>query len=375
MVSSSRIISEFMALSRIDRLSKREREAVHFVTGKLTALGLEVYQDQAHSTFGGEAGNVIAVLPGNNPGFPPVMFCAHLDVVEPGSGIEPVVEDGIITSKGETVLGADDGAGVVAILEALRCLIDSGTPHGDIEVVFTVAEEVGLLGSKGLERERLRSRFGFILDSGGHPGEIILQGPAQDSLEATFFGRAAHAGSNPQEGINAIQMAARAIARMNLGRVDEETTANIGVIQGGRATNIIPDRVELKGEARSQQEDQLNKQVLHMQGCLEKAAQEFGGRVEIRIERQYPPFRLDPSEEPVHIASKAAREIGIEPRLKSSGGGSDANILNGYGIKCVNLGLGMQKVHTTEEHIAVQDLVRAAEYVLALIKNCAVSKA
>ncbi|AZR73439.1 peptidase M20 [Anoxybacter fermentans] len=367
MIKKKRLVDLFMELVTIDSETKKERKMADQLKTELENLGLEVHEDNAGENIGGNAGNVIGVLKGKVD-TPSLLLCAHMDRVSPGKGIEPVLKDGVITSKGDTVLAADDIAGVAAILEALWVIKENNLEHGEIKVLFTVAEEGGLHGVKNVNPEEIRADYGFCYDSSGDVGTIVVQGPAQYRFEAIVKGKAAHAGINPSAGINAIKVASLAISEMKLGQIDEETTANIGVIKGGQATNIVPDRVELLGEARSRNRKKLEAQVAHMRDILERAAAKFGAEVEINTQLMYPSFFFSEEDPVVIIAKEAAKSIGIETNLVPSGGGSDANILNGYGIPTINLGIGMEKVHSTEEFITVENLVKAAEYTVAIIQ-------
>ncbi|MDA8235194.1 MAG: M20/M25/M40 family metallo-hydrolase [Clostridia bacterium] len=368
MVNEKRLTNEFIELVKIDSLSRQERKVADVLKAKLSALGLEVVEDEAGSKTGGTAGNIIGRLPGKAEG-PAIMFSAHMDTVEPGIGIQPVLKDGVFYSAGDTILGSDNKAGICSILEALRVIAEEGLPHPEIEVVFTIIEEQGLLGAKNLDYGMLKAAHGYVLDSHGSAGTIIVRGPAQQKVEVHIRGRAAHAGLCPEEGISAIQVAALAINRMKLGRIDEETTANIGVITGGKAINIVPDMVHLKGEARSLQPGKMREQTEHMKRVLEEAAREFEAMVSVEIEDLYPEIDLGEDQAVVAAAVRAARNLGLEPKLEATGGGSDANIFNGQGIPVANLGIGMNKVHTTEENIAVADLVLNVRYVVEIIKE------
>lgn len=370
MVNQERLLKEFVELVQIYSPSRLERDIAQVLKGKLSGLGLEVYEDQAGKAIGSGTGNLIARLPATAGGTKPaVFFSAHMDTVEPGRNVEPVIEDGIISSKGETVLGGDDKAGVAAILEALRIIGEQGIPHGEIEVVFTVCEEVGLLGAANLEYELLNSRMGFILDAAGPIGTIIVKGPAQVRMEASITGKAAHAGVCPEEGISAIQVVSKAISRMKLGRIDEETTANIGIIEGGKAINIIPELVNLKGEARSLKPAKLEEQVKHMTDTLEQAAAEAGAKAQVKTEHLYAHIDLAPDSKAVQAAVRAADNLGFKAKLEATGGGSDANIFSGKGLAAVNLGIGMNKVHTTQETIRVEDLMNTVRYLVEIIKE------
>ncbi len=373
MVNRERLVEQFMAMVRVDSESGREGRMAAYLKEKLAGMGMEVYVDGAARHTGTETGNVIARLRGNLAGVPPILFCAHMDTVAPGRGVEPVLENGVIRSSGNTVLGADDKAGIVAVLEAVQVLQERQMAHGDLEMVFTVGEETGLLGAKFLDYEGLRARMGFVLDSDRPTGTIINRGPSQDKIVAQVTGKAAHAGINPEEGINAIQVAARAVAAMRLGRIDEETTANIGLISGGVAINVVPEKVSLSGETRSLQEEKRARQTRAMCEALENAAREAGAKVQIDVETIYPSMYVPEDAEVVRLAQKAARAAGLQPEVQSTGGGSDTHLFNANGIPSVNLGIAMQKVHTTEEYITVDDLVADAAYVLSIIRTAAES--
>lgn len=367
MINQDRILAEFLELVQVDSVSGRERALADLLATRLRGLGLDVCEDRAGAETGGEAGNLIATLPARGPERP-LLLVAHMDTVEPGRGVRPVVENGVVRSAGDTILGGDDKAGIAAILEVLRVITEQQLAHGGLEVVFTIGEEVGLLGAKHLDHSRLRSSMGYVLDSSGPAGTIVVQAPTQDKIEAVVRGRAAHAGINPEEGINAIAVAAHAVARMTLGRIDEETTANIGVISGGQATNIVPDSCRLEGETRSLDGSKCRAQTAAMVEVLETTAAQFGARVEITTQTLYHEFKLAESHPAVVLAKKAAEKLGLVPQLVKTGGGSDANIFNSRGITCVNLGIAMQKVHTTEEFIRVEDLATNARYLLEIIR-------
>jgi len=367
MVNQDRVVNEFIELVKIDSLSGKEGAVSKVLVKKLEELGLEVTIDDAGEKAGGETGNIIAKLKGTKNG-PTILFSSHMDTVVPGEGIKPIIKDGVIYSDGTTILGSDDKAGIAAILEALRLVKENNIEHSDVEVVFSIWEEGGLFGAKYLDTTKIKSEYGFILDSGGAPGEIIITGPAQDKINAKIIGKSAHAGVAPEEGVSAIMIAARAIDNMKLLRIDEETTANIGAISGGVATNIVTPEVTIKAEARSINEEKLNAQTAHMVEMFEKAAKDLGGKVEMDVERMYPAFNIDSKDEIVQKLIEVFNRMGIEGHTSATGGGSDTNVLNSYGIKSVNLGIGMTKVHTLEEHIKIKDLADASRMVTELIK-------
>lgn len=371
MINTERLIDEFLELVQVDSESGSERQLADLLKEKLSALGLDVFEDEAGSyvEVGQRTGNIIATLPANGGQGPMLLFSAHMDTVKPGQGVKPRRQGGVITSSGDTILGADDKAGIVAILESLRVLQEQSIPHGGLQVVFTVGEEIGLKGAKALAYDRIQAPMGFVLDSGGPTGEIIIKAPTQYSMKATIKGKAAHAGIAPEEGINAIVVAARGIANMKVGRLDEETTSNIGLISGGVATNIVPEQVTIEGEARSIDPAKAKAQIDHMVEELQKAADQLGAKAEITVVKEYDSINLAPDSLPVRIALQAAEQIGIKPYLGKTGGGSDANVFNGQGIACANLGTGMSKVHTTEEFITEENLLNNARFVLEIIKT------
>lgn len=367
-INQERLVNEFLALVQIDSFAGEEREIADYLIKQLQQLGLEVTEDDAGKTINGNAGNVIARMPGD-PGKPTIMFCAHMDRVAPGKGIKPIIENGIIKSDGTTILAADDAAGIAAILEAIRVVKAAEIPHGSIEVVFTIAEEGGLFGAKALDRSQLKADFAYFLDSNDAVGTIINQAPSHQNLDITFYGKAAHAGVSPEKGINAIKIAAEAIAQMNLGRIDHETTANVGLIKGGTATNIVPELCTANCEIRSLDPDKLKTQVDQMIAAAQNAAAKYGTKVDIHLEDSYPAFKIPKSDPVIQLAVKAAEAIGITPQIKGTGGGSDASILNGKNLPSVVLGLNYQDVHSTNESIAIADLVRAAELVVSIIEH------
>lgn len=372
MVNQERLVAEFLELVKIDSPSKKEGTIAAALIGKLKDLGMDVLIDEESARLADcETGNIYGYLKGSKKSAPALLFSAHMDTVMPGEHINPTIKDGVIFSDGSTILGSDDKSGIAAILEAIRYIQENEYSHGDIEVLFTVAEEIGLLGSKHLNYDLLKAKIGFVLDSGGHPGTIVHQGPAQDQIIAIIHGKAAHAGFKPEEGISAIQAAARAIDRMKLLRIDNETTANIGIISGGTATNIVCDYVEIKGEARSLTDEKLNKQTRHMVECLENACSEIGAKLEVNVNRAYTAFNVPKDDDLIKLASMAAQNLQLEVHIEPTGGGSDVNNFNNHGIKTINLGTGMSKVHTKEEFIEIADLLAMAKFIASIILTAA----
>jgi tripeptide aminopeptidase len=368
MVNQERLVNRFLKYVQIDSETRNEKAFADMLVEEMEQMGLDIKRDNAGTPVGSNTDNIVATLKGNSEQAA-IFFSAHMDTVTPGNGVKPIVENGIIKTDGTTVLGGDDKAGIAAIMEAFQMIIEEDMAHGDVEAIITIAEEGGLNGSKNLDYSLVKSKRGFVLDSGGKPGEIIIQGPAQDKIDVTIKGKPAHAGVAPQEGISAIMVASEAISAMNLLRIDEETTANIGVIEGGQVTNIVCPEVKIKAEARSLSNEKLDAQSAHMAKCFEEAAEKFGAQALVEIERAYSAFKVDASDEIVEMLRGAMAAIGAEVHLKASGGGSDTNIYNGNGIKAVNLGVGMQKVHTLEEFIEIEDLVKSAQMCVEIIKH------
>jgi tripeptide aminopeptidase len=366
LVNRDRLVNEFLELTRIDSVSRKERQMADRLKEKLKAIGYEAYEDNAAEAVGGNAGNIICTIKGTRK-VPAILFSAHMDTVEPGIGKKPVVDGDIIRSDGTTVLGGDDVSGIVCIMEAIRALKEKGIEHGDIQIVFTIAEEGGLYGSKNLDYSRIYAKYGFIMDSNGPIGTVAVKAPAQDRIFVTVEGLATHAGISPEKGISAIQVAASAITRMKLGRVDYETTSNIGSIMGGGETNIVCDRVELAAEARSRELSKLNEQTAHMRECFLQATGELGGRVDFRADRLYPSFSIADNAPIMGILKRATKSVGVELISEETGGGSDTNIFNGNGIESVDVSTGMENVHSTQECISISNMVKATELVLSII--------
>jgi len=304
------------------------------------------------------------------------MMSAHMDTVVPGEGVKPVVEGDIIRTDGTTVLGGDDKSGCAVIIEVIRCLQEQNIPHVPIEAIFSICEEVGLLGAKNVDVSKIKSKYGIVFDS-DDPGFLFTKGPSSNHMEFKIHGLESHAGVAPEEGISAIKIAAEGLANMNLGRIDSETTANIGLIEGGMATNIIPNLVVLKGEARSHSEEKLEAQTEHMKKCLEDAAAKYEvtvegkttkASVESHIERDYSSMDVPDSSHVVQLVIQAARRMGLDVKTMASGGGCDANVFNRKGIECANLGTGMRAIHTVKEWLDVKDMYASAEMTLEIMK-------
>ncbi len=361
------VTSEFMTLASLNSLSRQEGQVAGYLIRRLRELDLTVTVDDSASRTGSDTGNIIVHVPGNTPG-PTVLFCAHMDTVGSTEGMMPILCDGVIYSNGETVLGADDKAGIAIILAVLSDLCDGGIPHPDLEVVFTVQEEVGLFGAKYLTAE-LKATVGYILDGDGPVGTIINQAPSKVDLDFVLKGKAAHAGVCPEAGINAIVAAAMAIARLRTGRIDRSTTSNIGLISGGKIRNMVADHAEVIMEVRSTDSARLEIEVQAVMDAFTEAAASSGAGLSVRKDVPFETFVVSETHPVVANALRAAGVLGITPMLWASGGGVDANVFNSRGLPCVALGIGIEDPHSPKEHIAVAQLEEGVRFLKALLRE------
>ncbi len=369
MVNRERITRTFCDLVRVDSIAGQERQMADAIREKLKALGYEPYEDNAGQTIGGNAGNVIVKIPGSTKAAP-LLFMAHMDTVEPGRGKVPVIDGDLIKSDGTTVLGGDDLAGAACMIEAAAVLAERNIPHGDVYAVFTIAEEGGLFGARALDVSAIPAKFAYVLDDEGPIGTAAVQAPSYNRLRFVVKGRAAHAGLCPENGINAIKVAAAAIAELPcMGRIDQESTCNIGIIHGGRARNIVPDEVVIEGEVRSISDEKLKHFTSLLTDSFQKTVQREGGTVETEVETMYGGYSIAADHPILQLLQKAASRLNIPVNLHSTGGGSDTNIINGKGIPAVDISVGMCNVHSTDEQIAISDIVKACELVLEIIRT------
>lgn len=375
MINLDRMTNHVEELIRIDSESRQEKDVALKLKKELEALGADVKIDNADKAVGGNTGNIVAYVKGNKPDAAPFLLSAHMDTVVPGKGVRPVRSGKAVRTSGDTVLGGDDKSGLSIIMEALRTLKEKNYAHGDLEIVFTICEEIGLLGAKEVDPKRLRSKNGLVLDS-EFADLLITQGPAAVRMEFDVHGLESHAGVAPERGISAVKIASEAIAKMKLGRIDKETTANVGVIQGGLATNIIPNHVHLKAEARSLSVPKLKAQIAHMKKCLDDAAKKhklkvkgktISGKVESHVGDDY--FRLDlgKSARVVTLAKQAAKALRYSLKEGSTGGGSDANVYNRWKIATANLGTGMRDIHTVKEWLDLVEFEHSANLVTQMV--------
>jgi len=366
--SRERLTELFLLLAGLPSPSRSERPVADVVINHLHALGIKVEEDGTGQATSGDTGNLWCTV-GGDDSEPHLALGAHLDTVTPTDSLEPLLyDDGIFRNKRETILGSDNKAAIAALLHATELLKNSGVPFPSYELFFTVSEEQGLVGVKHMRQDVLRSPFGAVLDSTGPVGGVVARAPSMISVRASFRGRSAHSGVEPERGRSAIQAAARAIAVMPLGRLDENTSANIGVIRGGVASNIVPDLCELEGECRGHDEARLAEVSGAIVDALHKGAAESGVDVDVQLVHEFHAFALNARAPVVRLSTAAITALGLQPELMTAGGGSDANILNARGLPTSNLTAGMMRVHSPDEYLPLDELERLCALVLQLIR-------
>jgi tripeptide aminopeptidase len=376
MIKHERMVETLLDLVKIDSQSKEELAVAHRLMSDLQKLGAEVRIDDAGTRVGGNSGNVVARIAGNAPNAAPLLLSAHMDTVPPGNGVKPVQLADRIKTDGTTVLGGDDKSGLAVILEVLRVVKENAVPHGDLEIAFSICEEIGLLGAKNLDYSALRAREAIVLDS-THASLCFTQAPSADHFEFTVHGLEAHAGVVPENGISAVRVAAEAIAAMPLGRIDPRTTSNVVIISGGLATNVVPNECLVRGEARSLDDATLDATTAAIRRCFQEAAARatttVGGTlhrawIEERSGREYESMHVPDSDPLVQALLAAAKAAGRSVTTASIGGGCDANVFNRRGIRAVNFGTGMRDIHTVNEWLDLADFYACADVVLELVR-------
>ena len=363
-----RLLDDFVRLCEIESPSRRERRVADFVTAELRAAGIEVVEDDSGATTGSDCGNLLARIPGAGPGA--VMLCAHLDTVPLDAPVEVEREDGVLRNRHPGVLGADNKAAVAALVGLARRLAREPAPIA-VELLFTTCEEIGLQGAKAFDRSLIGSEYAFVLDHASPIGEVMVAAPTYYRLEATFLGTAAHAGIRPEAGRNAIAAAARALAALEFGRLDRETTANAGRIEGGTATNVVAERCRVELEARSLSSERATEVVTEMVDRITAAASDAECDVETVVEQEFRGYRMPRSAVPVTVAASALQAMGIEPAYEATGGGSDANVFNATGLPCVLLANGTERNHQPDESVTVDALHANLDVVLGLVAHSA----
>ena len=364
-----RLLGDFVVLCEIESPSGRERGVADWVTRELRDVGLEVQEDQSAAETGSEAGNLLARIDGPE-GAPTVLLCAHLDTVPLDGPVEVVREADAFHNRHEAILGADNKAAVALLLALARRYVEQPPPVG-LELLFTTCEERALAGIKALEGSVLRSSFGFVFDHASAIGELIVAAPTYHRIEVRLHGQAAHAGIRPEDGRNAIEAAASAVARLELGRIDEGTTANVGLIAGGSAPNVVAEHCRVVLEVRSLDDARAGEVVTGVVDTFTEAASDGECDLEVDVQEQFRAYRLPRSSSPVLVASAALEALGIEPRLVATGGGSDANVLMVRGLPCLNVANGTERNHQPDERVSIGSLETMLDLGLEMVARCA----
>ena len=362
-MNRERLLKTFLQLVQIDSESGHERAVADYLVTRLDNLGMSYEIDDVGKVIGSDTGNIISRMEGDLPGS--IALSAHMDTVVPGNGVKPIIENGIIKSDGTTILGADDKSGIAVILETLEYYKDK--PHPTIEAVLDVQEELGLRGASHMQMDKVKSDFTVVLDTNGRPGIIIIAAPHRKVQRVNISGRASHAGIAPEKGISAIRSASLAISRMNLGRIDKETTSNVGTIEGGKSFNIVPDLCSFQFEVRSISEDSYNTHINHIVGEVEKACEETGTTYTLETVNYLKGFHFSPDDKLPSLLAQSAKDAGIEPSFEASGGGSVGNVFNAGGKTAVVVSTGMINPHGLDEYIEIKHLEQTAEWIINLV--------
>ena len=365
-MNEKRLLETFYDLLKINSPSYDEGGVARYIAARFKKKKIQVFRDQSFKKFGGKCGNILARIDGKKP-VVPIVFSVHMDTVVPTKRIN-VVEDGdIIRTDGKSILGADNKAGIACVLELMESIASKKRDIGPVEFLFSAAEEVGLDGITHFDFDKLKAKAAFVVDSHHPVGTVVTRSPYAAKVEAVITGKTAHAGVAPEDGTSAIQVAAKAINRMRLGRIDDETTANMGTIKGGTATNIIPGKTSVKGEARSFTDMKLQRQLQHMHDCFVHSTEVIGGSVKFKTKPSFIGFNIDKSDAVVKMVMRAGRSLRLKPRIRSTGGGSDANVFNENGIPAVVLGQGYSGAHSEEENISKTSLIKMAQLLENLV--------
>ncbi|TET53081.1 MAG: M20/M25/M40 family metallo-hydrolase [Actinobacteria bacterium] len=367
MINKERLFKTFHDLAEISSPSRKEEAVSLYIARRLSGLNIETKSDNTEKITGANTGNLIVRIKGNGGAGQSVMFNAHMDTIEPTEQLKVIEDDKTIKTSGNSILGADDKAGIAVILEMIEVIKEKDIEHLPIEIIFTVSEEIGLFGANALDYPKINSKLAFCFDGGGKAGEAVMQAPTQEIIDVNFKGKAVHAGVEPEEGINAIYAACKAAADFPQGRLDEETTANLGTIEGGKATNIVAEKANFSAEVRSHNPEKLEKTIVKIEESAKKAASKTSAKVDIERKISFVGFRLEKDEEVTIIAKSAMAELGIEPVYTISGGGSDSNVFNSKGIKTLTLSMGARKAHSKEEYIEKEEFVKSAELALKIV--------
>jgi tripeptide aminopeptidase len=367
-MDQEKLLELFLELVRIDAVSLKERPVADFIKKRLAPWGMEAVEDDAGLKLNGTAGNLIIRLPGRDPGSEPLLLLAHMDTVHPTAGLKPVLKEGVLYSDGTTILGVDNRAGVTLILAVLQEITERNLRHKSLEIVFTIGEELGMLGAMALDFSQLKARQGFVFDCTARPGGYVASTPTAYDFKIRFTGKSAHSAVAPEKGINAFSMATHIMSGFPVGRVNEHSVANFGTIHGGTADNVVPDQVALTGEFRSFREEEIVAMRHALVTLCEQAAGRWGGRCEPSFMLSFQGFQFNPEMPLVQRLYRAFDHVGVAPTPMVYYGGSDANVFNQYDIKIINTGIGANAPHSTEEHIRLADLMTGFDMLMHLIE-------
>lgn len=366
------MLNEFIELVSVPCPSKDEKAEAELIMRKLDELGIEYKMDNVNEKTGGNCGNIWAYIKGTVSDAPKLLFEAHMDSVAPTTGTKVVRKDGVLYSDGTTTLGGDDKVGVAGMLEAVRALKEDNVAHGDVQLLFTVSEEIGCLGVVHLDKSFIKADYGYCMDIGGAPGEITYAAPKLYDIYVTVKGKAAHAGIAPEEGVNAIMLAAEAMSKLPAyGRIDNETTFNIGMFNAGVGTNIVCPEAKFVIDMRSLNVAKLEELKDSTMKLIKETVEAGHGEVEFEVVEGCPAVELSQEHSCIQLAQKAAEKLGFPVEMKVTGGCSDGNYLCGYGLPCGLLATGMSNVHTTQEYLKEEDLYNTARWTYEIIKEAA----
>ncbi len=366
-INADHITETFLELVKINALSLEERPVNDYIIEKLRSWDFDFIEDNAGEKTGGNAGNIIVRVPGKSNSAKPFFLCSHTDTVRPTKDLQPVIENGVISSAGDTILGADNRAGIAILLSLLEQVASSDFEHNNFEVIFTIAEEIGLIGASNVDWTQVQAESGYVFDSSRPPGDYIAHTSSAMKFSIDVIGAEAHAGVAPEKGVNAISMAAEVVTRFPVGRIDDETVANIGVIRGGEATNVVAGKVHLDGEIRSFNPQTMERLIKDLRRSLDDVSQKFGGSYEMHDKKEFAGFSISESEPIAQHLHKKMQVVGLTPAPQVYSGGSDANVFNAIGKPTLNLGIGQKNPHANNECIAVADLTKMTELAMALV--------
>ncbi len=367
-INKDRIVHEFLELTNINSESFHERKMADVLIDKLNELGFDVIEDDAHKYYNSEAGNIYGYLKGELDK-PSILLSAHMDTVSPGNNKQPIIDGNIIKSDGTTVLGADDVAGLVEILEGIRYVQENHIPHRDIEILFPIAEEQYDKGTQVFDFSQIKSKQAYVLDLSGDIGTAAIKAPSILSFEIKVIGQASHAGFDPENGIHAIYIASQAISKLKLGHVDDESTLNIGTIQGGIARNVVPEETVCLGEIRSYNHAKAMKYLKEVKDIFNETAKEYHGKIEMNYEVHMEAYENDMNSDTVKDFVDACHSMNIVAKFINTFGGSDNNHFMENGIEGLVISSAMYHVHSTKEYTKIDELVKGTKLIAALISQ------